>query len=83
MPYHQLIKVGKRSKRKTYFEIGEDFSYGLVRLRCEEDNAPLCQGCYFENWGKASCHVNCGTVGNCSGRYRPDKKSVIFKKVEE
>lgn len=35
MPYHQLIKVGKRSKKKTYFEIGEDFSYGLVRLRCE------------------------------------------------
>lgn len=78
-----INKSGQKKQKKTYFEIGEDFSYGLVRLRCEEDNAPLCQGCYFENWGKASCHVNCGTVGNCSGRYRPDKKSVIFKKVEE
>lgn len=78
-----INKSGQKKQKKTYFEIGEEFSYGLVRLRCEEDNAPLCQGCYFENWGKAYCHVNYGTVGDCSGRYRPDKKSVIFKKVEE
>lgn len=78
-----INKSGQKKQKKTYFEIGEEFSYGLVRLRCEEDNASLCQGCYFENWGKVSCRVNYGTVGNCSGRYRPDKKSVIFKKVEE
>lgn len=81
MPYHQLMKVDKRSKKKSYFEVGEDFSYGLVRLRCEEHK--LCQGCFFENRGEVSCFAASKSVGNCSGGCRPDKKTVIFKKVEE
>lgn len=46
-----INKSGQKKQKKTHFEIGEEFSYGLVRLRCEEDNASLCQGCYFDNWG--------------------------------
>lgn len=78
-----INESGQKKQKKSYFEIGEEFSYGLVRLRCEEDNGPLCQGCYFENHGKASCYAAYKATGNCSGGCRPDKKSVIFKKVEE
>ena len=75
---------GQKKQKKSYFEIGEEFSYGLVRLRCEEDKGSLCKGCYFKNGGKSSCHnATYEEIGNCSGGARPDKKSVIFKKVEE
>lgn len=72
---------GQKKQKKSYFEVGEDFSYGLVRLRCEEHK--LCQGCFFENRGEVSCFAASKSVGNCSGGCRPDKKTVIFKKVEE
>lgn len=45
------INEGEQKKqKKSYFEVGEDFSYGLVRLRCEEHK--LCQGCFLKIVGK-------------------------------
>lgn len=75
-----INESGQKKQKKTYFEIGEEFSYGLVRLRCEEDKGPLCKGCYFENSGKASCYAAYEAVGNCSGGARPDKKQLYTKK---
>lgn len=57
-------------------KIGEIFKFGGEWYQCVEDKS--CNRCAFKD-------TKCGDIskGYCSARYRSDKKSVIFKKLEK
>lgn len=65
-----------KSEPKTYFEVGEEFQMGLVRLRCvEDDGGHFCAKCAFG--------MDCKTkfIGSCAFTERPDGKNVYFVEV--
>ena len=77
----------KEEEPKTYFEVGEEFQMGLVRLRCEEEEEnegvvradELCLKCFFRN---IHCDSVRGCIGNCFGEDRPDGKDVVFVELK-
>lgn len=58
-------------------EVGKTFKSGNTTLIVEEVDSSSCAGCFFK--GK-TCIV--AIAPDCSGRFRKDKKDVIFKEVE-
>ena len=60
-------------------KIGEIFEYNGEWLQCVEQpekyDKTVCAICAFQ--GNGNCELD-----RCSGTYRSDKKSVIFKKLE-
>lgn len=66
---------------KTEFNIGETFKFGLVTLKCvQNDNHESCDGCYL--YKVDACAYNNEYVGPCVASRRKDKENVIFVKVE-
>ena len=75
-------------KRKDKMErkVGEIFNFKDICLRVEESpKQELCYGCYFSKHNrKYSCHEDSRKcLGNCSGFYRRDQKSIIFIEVNK
>ena len=70
-------------KEKIKFRpIGEEFQLDEVTLKVVEATDGSCSGCFFVTIDGLGCLGSIGDVtGNCSRRYRKDKKSVIFKNV--
>lgn len=68
--------------KKKEFNIGEEFDFGLIRVRCVEikkrkDSCP--KSCVFRECG---CYdVRDIYVGGCGPHSRTDGKSVYFKKI--
>lgn len=68
---------------KKEFAVGEEFQFGLKRLRVEKDTKETpCMGCVF-----CSPTFLCGDIvknfiGQCMGCARTDKTSVIFVEVK-
>lgn len=63
-------------KKYRYYAVGERFYYNGVRLRCELEDKPVCDRCFFNEYPHV-CAVHDCTV------LRRDKKNVVFVKVEE
>ena len=41
---------------KKYIEVGEEFQFGLVRLKCEKaDDEDTCKGCFFNEYNYNTC----------------------------
>ncbi len=60
--------------------IGEVFDYKGIKLKVEETEKKNCENCHFLK------EKNCGEIsilGECTGRYRKNKKEVIFIELEE
>ena len=68
--------------KKTEFKIGEEFQFGLIKLKCmkEQGNDDPCQGCYFNDNFEPLCHSD--IVGDCCKLDRKDKTGVIFVRVD-
>lgn len=63
--------------------IGERFDAGGVTLTVVETNTSFCDGCHWQNSGKACDLIGFVAVGGaCSSEARNDRKNVIFKKVK-
>lgn len=60
--------------------IGEIFEYGKLKLQVVENET--CEGCFFESEG-ALCLLLRDTTGYCGSEVREDRKSVIFKRIDE
>lgn len=84
---YKVLYDPSKSEPKTYFEVGEEFQMGLVRLRCEEEEEneeavradELCLNCFFRN---IHCDSVRGCIGNCFGEDRPDGKDVVFVELK-
>lgn len=85
----------KPEKNKTYseekqcFDIGEEFHYGLRRMKCVEAIGGGSCGCYyckdcffFDEWA-TGCTDFKDSCGICRKEFRPDKKNVIFVELKE
>lgn len=66
---------------KKEFKVGEEFQFGMIKLKCEESKYG-CSGCYFYRFSNA-CKEFEEVAGNCLSENREDEKDVIFVKVEE
>mgnify|MGYP007085027467 CR=1 FL=1 len=55
-------------------EVGERVALDIV-----ETETAICNGCFFDS--KNVCEV--GRKYPCAGKYRSDKKNVIFKEVKK
>ena len=60
--------------------IGEIFKYCELKLQVIEGET--CEGCIFESDG-ALCLNYRGITGYCGSEVREDRKSVIFKRIDE
>ena len=60
---------------KKEFKIGEEFQFGLIKLKCIKSNGS-CLGCFFNKPFHTECAVE--TVGHCFNVHRTDRKNVIF-----
>lgn len=60
--------------------IGEIFKYSKFKLQVIEEET--CEGCIFER-GLALCLNYRGITGYCGSEVREDRKSVIFKRIDE
>lgn len=68
--------------KKKEFKIGEEFQLGLKRLRVLEGYT--CEYCFFNRYcGYIDYTYTDNTVGGCEPYEREDKRSVIFKEIEE
>lgn len=68
-------------KRKE-FKVGEVFTCGLVKLRCEKIETYYCDGCFLNDVCETQgCCKE--LVGECGSMNREDKTDVIFVKVED
>lgn len=65
---------------KKEFKIGEEFQFGLVKLRVVEEDENSCFKCFFN--GKLLCGCTTEVAGSCYPDEREDNKSVVFVKVE-
>lgn len=69
---------------KKEFAIGEEFQFGLKKLRCEKAlirGHDHCDGCYmYENC--LDCHDMHEFMGICYGDFRSDNTDVIFVEVK-
>lgn len=66
---------------KKEFAVGEEFQFGLKKLRCEIGSGHSdCKGCIFRDAGCGYFIATC--VGECSGNFRSDKTDVIFVEVK-
>lgn len=68
--------------RKSWRKVGEVFLSDKTTLRVEEVDSASCDGCHFYDRQKSKCNKNRGKVGVCGFNERPDKKYVIFRKLE-
>lgn len=72
-----------KQEKKTYYEVGEEFQAGLVRLKCveSENGRNVCNGCFFRD-NEDCTYITTNIIGECvsSGR---DGKDVIFVPVKE
>lgn len=82
---YKVLYDPSKSEPKTYFEVGEEFQMGLVRLRCVDnvhcvDNVGFyrCKGCVFDV-SDMDCPLD--YTGACNFTGRPDRKNVIFVEV--
>ena len=67
-------------EQKEYYEVGEIFNRGWVRLQCIEDTsmgATECNKCFFYNENKSTCTSD--SIPRCYDR--KDKKFVHFEEV--
>lgn len=64
-------------KKKEEFAVGEEFGFGLVRLRCELGVNDMCDGCFFDDK-----NYSCGLVGSCCSETRSDGTDIIFVEVK-
>lgn len=66
---------------KKEFAVGEEFQFGLKRLRCEKDTSKTpCNGCVFVV-NECDEFIN-SFVGPCTSQVRTDKTDVIFVEVK-
>lgn len=75
-----FVEIGKEKPAvpKTEFAIGEEFQYGLKKLRCVKSKNPTpCEGCYFED---RPCDPE--EIGNCKYDSRSNGENVIFVEVK-
>lgn len=66
---------------KKEFKIGEEFQFGLVKLRVEKEDENSCLKCFFNKT------LLCGRIddvtGGCFSIEREDGEEIVFVKVEE
>lgn len=71
--------------KKKEFKVGEEFQFGLIRLRVEDGTGMMCHRCFFneieEIDGTDYFVERC--VGSCLDSDRSDGKHVIFVEVKE
>lgn len=87
-----FIKPGEvkiHSEEKQCFDIGEEFHYGLRRMKCVEATGGggalnyYCKGCYFfDEYAADGCIDFKESCGLCKKEFRPDKKNVIFVELK-
>lgn len=66
---------------KKEYAVGEEFQFGLKKLRCEKNkNRAKCTGCIFMYGGCGHFMRDC--VGECTDDFRSDKTDVIFVEVK-
>lgn len=63
---------------KKEINIDEEFDCGLTRLKCMEDDAGECRGCFFEYVSSKMCKR---IIGDCDKGSRSDHKDVIFIEI--
>lgn len=64
---------------KKEYAVGEEFQFGLKRLRCEESMG--CKACVF--YRIDDCRQQLGRfIGECEPMLRDDEKNVIFVEVK-
>lgn len=66
-------------KAKTEFKLGEEFQYGLVKLKCVKRIGDCSHECYFVK-NQLSCNVK--FIGWCLREERQDKTDVMFTEVK-
>lgn len=68
---------------KKYIEVGEEFQFGLVRLKCEKaDDEDACKGCFFNEYNYNTCMLLDNFLGSCGRKRRDDNNNVIFIKID-
>lgn len=68
---------------KKEFKIGEEFQFGLVKLKCVKCDIKkgyICKNC-FMNIHDINCDYGLGFIGECESSKRDDKENVIFVKI--
>lgn len=61
-------------------EVGTEVQFKDVVLKVEEVKHWSCSGCYFLA-KKCYSHPYKKTMGSCSGVYRSDEKTVVFREI--
>lgn len=70
--------------KKTEFKIGEEVSFGLIKLKVEKEK-DTCEGCFLFkvcSYGLFDSFL-ISYVGYCREFERDDNTSVVFRKVED
>lgn len=83
-------EVKPYSEEKQCFDIGEEFHYGLRRMKCVEATGGggvfnyYCKGCFFfDECAENNCMDFKESCGHCMKEFRPDNKNVIFVELKE
>lgn len=66
---------------KKEFKIGEEFQFGLVKLRVEKEDENSCLKCFFNK--TLFCGRNDDITGSCFSDEREDEETIVFVKVED
>lgn len=87
--FFKLEKNKTYSEEKQCFDIGEEFHYGLRRMKCVEATGGggvfnyYCNGCFFfDEYAEGNCIDFKESCGLCKKEFRPDKKNVIFVELK-
>lgn len=78
--FEEKFKEESIEKDEQEYAIGEEFQFGLKRLRCVKEEGMPCKGCYFDD---KNCAKVAEEIGACHNLYRTDITDVIFVEVEQ
>ena len=66
---------------KKEFKIGEEFQFGLKKLKCVKSDGNMCRSCELK---VIDCCLGIEKfIGGCAKAERIDRTNVMFIKVEE
>lgn len=72
----------KKEEKKVERKIKEIFTHDGIELMCvEAQKENSCKGCWYKDDEKSPCKIDRNVAGRCIGKYRSDRKDVIFMLV--
>lgn len=88
--FSKMEEIKPYNEEKQCFDIGEEFHYGLRRMKCVEATGGgglfnyYCKGCFFfDECAGGNCIDSKDSCGLCMKEFRPDNKNVIFVELKE